>query len=35
MHIFVRITTKEGMDNFDQIMEVADGCIIARVYIAA
>ncbi|CAD8138601.1 unnamed protein product [Paramecium octaurelia] len=34
IQIFVRITTQEGINNFDKIMEIADGCIIARAYLA-
>lgn len=33
IQIYVRITTKTGVDNFEKIMAEADGCIIARAYI--
>lgn len=34
MKIYVRITRKAAVDNFERIMKEADGCIIARAYIA-
>jgi pyruvate kinase len=35
MKILVRITTKEAVERFDEILKEADGCIIARGYISA
>lgn len=34
MKILVRITTKAAVDNFQEIIKEADGCIIARAYIS-
>jgi pyruvate kinase len=34
MKIYVRITRKAAVENFENIMNDADACIIARAYIA-
>jgi pyruvate kinase len=34
MKVLVRITTKEAVDNFAEIVKSADGCILARAYLA-
>lgn len=35
MRVLVRITTKEAIENFEAMLNEADGCIIARGYISA
>ena len=35
MRILVRITTKQAVEKFDELLKEADGCIIARGYISA